>query len=306
MRERHDRHAHAGHARDLRGEHAAGVDDDLGLDRRPTRSARRAPRRRPCSSTSIAGHARVREDRAPPARARRRRARRSAATGRGSRRSAGRTPQRTPSVAISGNSSCASLGARSARSGRPNVLRPGDLAQHLLLALLRAGEADAAALHPAAARSVPVELDRVHHHPRQRAGSSAAGRRGPAEWKVEPLVSSLRSSSTTSRSPSCGQVVGDRGAADAAADDDDAGAVGKLTRPDHRSSLRSGEPLAEVRSADGAAEPREVRARRSHRSRSRGPRPMSASTPHAASRASESTRISFSVAALAARRLAPW
>ena len=25
----------------------------------------------------------------------------------------------------------------------------------------------------------------------------------PAEWKVEPLVSSLRSSSTTSRSPSC-------------------------------------------------------------------------------------------------------
>ena len=41
----------------------------------------------------------------------------------------------------------------------------------------------------------------------------------PAEWNVEPLVSSLRSSSTTSRSPSCCEVVGDRGAADAAADD---------------------------------------------------------------------------------------
>ena len=33
--ERNDGHAHAGHAADLGGEHAARVDDDLGLDRAP-------------------------------------------------------------------------------------------------------------------------------------------------------------------------------------------------------------------------------------------------------------------------------
>ena len=35
MRERDDRDAHPGEAPELRGEHAAGVDDDLGLDRSP-------------------------------------------------------------------------------------------------------------------------------------------------------------------------------------------------------------------------------------------------------------------------------
>ena len=56
--------------------------------------------------------------------------------------------------------------------------RPGDLAQHLLLALRGAGEADPAALHPAAVERA-VELDRVHHHARQRQARAQLARRGP-------------------------------------------------------------------------------------------------------------------------------
>ena len=46
MRERDDRHAHARQAADSRGEHAAGVDDDLGLDVAPLGLRRRARVRR--------------------------------------------------------------------------------------------------------------------------------------------------------------------------------------------------------------------------------------------------------------------
>ena len=49
VRERDDRHPHAGQAPDLGGEHAARVDDDLGLDRAPLGLT---PRTRP-PSTSI-------------------------------------------------------------------------------------------------------------------------------------------------------------------------------------------------------------------------------------------------------------
>ena len=55
----------------------------------------------------------------------------------------------------------------------------------------------------------------------------------PAACQVVPEVSRSRSSSTTSVQPSCGEVVGDRGADDPAADDDDAGPLGVLTSSAH-------------------------------------------------------------------------
>ena len=60
----HDRHAHAGQAPELGGEHPARVDDDLGLDRRPTRSARRARGRRATSMPVTRVWVKIR---APPA-----------------------------------------------------------------------------------------------------------------------------------------------------------------------------------------------------------------------------------------------
>ena len=125
-------------------------------------------------ATSIPRHPRVREHLHAAGRARHRSARRSAATGRGSRRSAGRRRSARRRSTISGNSSCA-CSARDQLERKPERLCPGDLAQHLLLALGRAGQADAAALHPAAVER-PVERDRVHHHPRQRDARRAAAR----------------------------------------------------------------------------------------------------------------------------------
>ena len=58
MRHRHDRDVDAGELADLLREHAAGVDDDLGLDLAFVRlDAGTRPR-----STWIAGHARLRRD----------------------------------------------------------------------------------------------------------------------------------------------------------------------------------------------------------------------------------------------------
>ena len=70
--------------------------------------------------------------------------------------------------------------------------------------------------------------------------SRAAGPTRPAEWKVEPEVSWLRSSSTTSSQPELGQVVGDRRPADAAADDHAAGGGGQLTPARHAPPRASG------------------------------------------------------------------
>ena len=87
----------------------------------------------------------------------------------------------------------------------------------------------------------------------------------PAEWNVEPEVSSARSTRTTSRPAALGQVVGDRRPADAAADDDRAGVLDHvwLVLP----SVRSDRP----RQRSGCATLR-VRRGRCHRRSSRSSR----------------------------------
>src|ERR1700722_5339838 len=70
VRERHDRHAHAGEAPELGGEHAAGVDHDLRLDRPPRRPPRtRRPPMPPPVSTSMPVARVWVKIRQPPARA---------------------------------------------------------------------------------------------------------------------------------------------------------------------------------------------------------------------------------------------
>jgi hypothetical protein len=102
-------------------------------------------------------------------------------------------------------------------------LRPGHLAQDLLLALGRAREADAAALHPAAVERA-VELDGVHHHARQRdTRTQLADEAGGVEGRAAGELVALEQHDIALAE--LGEVVGDRGAADAATDDDHARAV---------------------------------------------------------------------------------
>ena len=105
------------------------------------------------------------------------------------------------------------------------------------------------------------------------------------------------------------EVVGDRRAADAAADDDHARAraahaVGHCLTAGRATSHSSKSGLA----ADRRAQALEVLVARSRRSRSRARRSSPCTTPHAASRASERIRISASAArrpSWAARRSRP-
>ena len=224
VREGHDRDAHAGHAPDLGGEHAAGVDDHLGLDRPPLGlHAAHAPRlhvdRR---------HARVRVD---PA----------AALARALGQRVGQL--RGVQVAVGGQ-----VGGRAHAVGRhereerrrlvggqqlerePEGPRPADLAVQLLLALGRAGQAQAAALDPPARLAqAPVELDRVHHHPRQRhAAAQLADEPGRVEGRAAGQLGAV-DEHDVALAELC-EVVGDRRPPHPAADDDDARALGKLTR----------------------------------------------------------------------------
>ena len=107
---------------------------------------------------------------------------------------------RTPSVTISGNSSRASS-AEISSSGRPNVRAH---ATWRWVSCSRSGvQARRIPPHSVQPQS-SVRYSSTDHiiiwvsvtEPRSWPTS-------PAEWNVEPLVSSLRSTSTTSRSPSC-------------------------------------------------------------------------------------------------------
>ena len=138
---------------------------------------------------------------------------------------------------------------------QPERLRPAGLAARLLPALLRGRQPQPAALDPAAVER-PVELDRVHHHPRQRAPSRAAGPTSPAEWNVEPLRELLAVDEHDVAPSPAREVVGDRAAAHAPADDHTAGTARQLTghaRP--RARRRSAGPRtrpARARSAPRA------------------------------------------------------
>ena len=136
----------------------------------------------------------------------------------------------------------------------PERLRPAGLAPRLLPALRRAGEPDAAALGPAgvelAAAELPVELDRVHHHLRQRHARPelADQPRGVERRAARELVAVEQHDVAPAQ---LGQVVGDRRPADAAADDHAARGRGQVTAP--ASSSQAGKR--------GSARPAATRAR---------------------------------------------
>ena len=168
-------------------------------------------------------------------------------------------------MTISGKSSCASS-RRDQLERQPERLRPADLAADLLLALGRAGEPDAAALDPAAVaasgRARPSTSSSASARP-----SRAAGRRARPSGTSSRSVSSLRSTQHDVALAELGQVVGDRRAADAAADDH-ARARGRAAHA--AAGIR--EPRLEARVA---RPPRSMRAKcssRSRRSRSRARR----------------------------------
>ena len=225
VRERDDRHAHAGQAADLRGEHAAGVDDDLRLDRTPLG----LDAANPTAGNVDSGHAGVGEDR-------------DAALARAGGERVGQLRGVEVAVRREIRAAAHAVGhhqreellrlVRAEQLERqPEGLRPGDLTQHLLLALGRAGQADAAALDPAALERA-VELDAVHHHLRQRnAAAQLPDEAGGVEGRAAGQLVAVEQDDVAL--PERRQVVGDRGAADATADDHDPRLLRKLARPRH-------------------------------------------------------------------------
>ena len=108
---------------------------------------------------------------------------------------------------------------------------PGDLPADLLQPLRRRGELDAAALDPArrvlGLLQLAVELDGVHVHPGQgRVGAQLPDQTGGVEGR--PAGELVAVDQHDIGLAELGQVVGDAGAADASADDDDPGPIGKL------------------------------------------------------------------------------
>ena len=175
---------------DLRREHAAGVDDDVGADLATlaalldghaghAAAVRRDRRRRACA----VGSSRL-------GRARRPRAPAPARTGRASRRSAARRAPRTPSVDISGNSACASSAPMSS-SGSPNVFaQPAWRRSSSNRSFVDASRSEPTSCHdgsmPVSAASRRYSVGAVHHHPGQRHRRSAAARRARPSGTSSP------------------------------------------------------------------------------------------------------------------------
>ena len=202
VRERDDRDAHAGQAPELGGEHAAGVDDDL------------APRSAP-HSVSHAAHAAVARRRSPVTRVCVKIRAPPAPRALGQR--VGQLRRVEVAVGRQVGRAAHAVGRPSAGSARapprPRAARAAARTSaptptwrcELLLALGRAGQPQRRRTPTQPQSERAVELDRVHHHPRQRDRARAAGRRGPAEWNVEPLVSSSRSTQRRRRARRAGR-----------------------------------------------------------------------------------------------------
>ena len=180
--------------------------------RRRSRGRARRRSRRPACAGGSWRHGRGRRPRAPgPAR-----------TGRASRRSAAR-PRRGRRRASSAGTAPGPPRRVISSSGRPNVFaQPAWRWSSSNRSFVDASRSEPTSCHDdvdaGLGREPPVQVGAVHHHPGQ-------GRRdrswptSPAEWNVEPDVSSARSTSTTSRPAELGEVIRDRRPADAAADD---------------------------------------------------------------------------------------
>ena len=262
MGHRDDRDRDAGQPADLRGEHAAGVDDDVGRDRLARAVAEldvdaghaaaldADRRRRGCGSGSSTPRWR-----APAASA-------MASPDGSSQPSVGsQTAPRTPSVDISGKRSRASS-ARDQLERQPERLRPAGLALELLEARRRRRQPERADLVPRRVDAGLVAQAPVQR--RRRTSSSWSGSRSsrswptrPAEWNVEPGRELGPVDEDDVGPAALGEVVGDRRPADAAADDHRPGMVR------HAVSLSTGSRPSSARaSVSGRA-----------RCRSRRPRP---------------------------------
>ena len=184
-------------------EHPARVDDDLRLD---------------VALVGLdAGDAAALDARSPVTRvfvrdlgaargARPRRARRSAGSGRCSRRSGGR-PRPARRRSTSAGRAPAPRSAETSSSGSPNVFAQPACRAISSMPLLRRGEPERADLAPA--RLEPDLSARASGRGRRSSSSSSSALSEPrswptrpAEWKVEPLVRSARSTRRTSSQPS--------------------------------------------------------------------------------------------------------
>ena len=186
---------------DLRGEHAARVDHHLGLDRTPLGlHAAHAPAAGHARSTSMPVTRVCVKICAPPSRAPSRQRHRQ---------------QRGVEVAVARQVGCAAHARRcsSAGTARAPPRRRSARAAARTSSPTRPGAAPPArarACTPGGCRRTAPSRSRACRTARPSPSSCASASTlerscptSPAEWKVEPLVSSLRSSSTTSRSPSC-------------------------------------------------------------------------------------------------------
>ena len=130
----------------------------------------------------------------------------------------------TPSIDIGGKSFWASS-AETRCEREPEGLSPGRLPLQLLHPLGRRGEAERADLAPAGLEldlvaQLPVELDRVHHHPGQaERAAQLADEAGRVERRPARQLRALDEDDVAPAEP--GEPVEDGAAADAAADDDD-------------------------------------------------------------------------------------
>ncbi len=225
---RHDRHAYADHARDLGGEHAAAVDDELALDvalvgadagdAATQALALGVDAEHPCVRVELhahrpcAGRERVGE------------------LG-GIDLAVGRQVRRTHDpVGDHQREQLLGLGSGDLLQLEARCGCPPGLPRDLLPPLLRRGEADRSALHPAG-RVVTrlqraVELDAVAVHRRQRGvGPQLADQPGGVERRAARELVAVEHHDVA-LAGEC-QVVGHRAAAHASPDDDDAGTGGQ-------------------------------------------------------------------------------
>ena len=267
-----DRDPHAGQPSDLGRVHAAGVDHDVGLDVALVRA-------HPVHAAAVdvdAEDPRVEVDRAAAA---------ARAVGervgelRRVQVAVGRQPRGAQhAVGDHQRELLPRLLGGDQLEREPERLRPAGLAPRLLPALRRAGQPDAAALGPARvelpAAELPVQLDRVHHHLRQRdrRAELADEARGVEGRAARELVAVEQHDVAPAQ---LREVVGDRRPADPSADDHAARAGGQVTVQRH------GRPPARSRSAGPPGRrPRGSGARpRRRRSRSRARRSRAGRRP---------------------------
>ena len=224
-------HAHAGHAPDLGRVHAGGVDDHLGLDL----AALRADALDPAVIDLDPRDAGVREHLS------------AAGTGpvgervgelRGVEVAVGRQPGRPPdALGRHQRKQLTRLVGRDQLHRQAEGLRPARLTAKLLEALVARGEADAAALDPTRivlglGSQAPVEVDRVHHHLGQGDGvAKLADEPGGVEGRPGGELGALEQDDVVPTE--LGEVVGNRGPADAATDDHAARRVREVSSRAH-------------------------------------------------------------------------